>query len=147
MTFGRWAKSDKTTLLASIPLFSACSRRELAEVADISVEEQLDSGTVLTRQGQAGGLAFVVLDGEADVTVNGSHLGTLGPGDIAGELSLIDGRPRSAQVTARTPLRVLEVNADDFNRLIDRSPSFTKHLLVSLSRRIRDMDERWQARV
>lgn len=116
-------------------------------MANISVEAELDPGTVLTRQGQTGGLAFLVVDGEADVSVNDTGVGTLGPGDMAGELSLIDGRPRSAQVTARTPMRVLEINAEDFHRLIEASPSFTKNLLLSLSRRIRDMDERWQTRV
>ena len=71
-------------------------------------------------------------------------LGTLGPGDMAGELSLIDGRPRSANVAATTDVRVLQIASEDFESLLDHSPQFTKNLLRSLSHRIRDMDERWR---
>jgi CRP-like cAMP-binding protein len=145
VTVHRWAKSEKVGVLAKIPLFEACSRRDLAQVAEISVEAELPAGSVLTRQDHDGALAFVVLEGEVEVTRGDMVLGTLGAGDMAGELSLIDGRPRSANVAATTDVRVLQIAAEDFDALLDRSPQFTKNLLRSLSHRIRDMDERWRA--
>lgn len=131
-------------MLATLPLFEACTRRELDQIAEISVEARKPAGSVLTREAQAGGIAFVLLDGTAEVRRGENVLGTLGPGDMVGELSLIDGRPRSATVHALSDLHVLEINSDDFGELLDKAPHFTRNLLRSLSLRIRDMDERWR---
>jgi CRP-like cAMP-binding protein len=85
---------------------------------------------------------FVILDGQAEVEKDGTVLGRLGPGDVIGELSLIDGRPRSANVRAVTDLKVLELAQDDFKSLVDTSPQFVQSLLRALSLRIREMDSR-----
>src|SRR5487761_1513720 len=136
MTVGRFGNDDKVDVLATLPLFEACTRREMAQIAEISVEAEKPAGSVLTREGQAGGIAFVLLDGSAEVRRGDQVLGTLGTGDMVGELSLIDGRPRSASVRALSDLHVLEINADDFGALLDKAPHFTRNLLRSLSLRI-----------
>jgi CRP-like cAMP-binding protein len=100
------------------------------------------AGTILTRAGRDGGLMFVILDGQAEVEKDGTVLGRLGPGDVIGELSLIDGHPRSANVRAVTDLKVLELAQDDFKSLVDTSPQFVQSLLRALSLRIREMDSR-----
>ena len=153
MTIGKFGRSlgrslgrsEKVDVLSALPLFAASSRRELADVAEITVEAVHPPGTVLTREGQAGGLAFVVMEGTAEVVRDDRVLGTLAPGDMAGELSLIDGRPRSATVRTTSEVRVLEINGDDFAALLDRAPQFTRNLLRSLSLRLREMDDRWAA--
>ena len=144
MTDDRYGKSQKVDVLATLPLFEACTRREMDQIADISLEARKPAAAVLTREGQAGGIAFVILAGTAEVRRGEHFLGTLGPGDMVGELSLIDGRPRSATVTAVSDLHVLEINSDDFGALLDKAPHFTRNLLRSLSLRIRHMDERWR---
>lgn len=144
MTVGRFARNDKVEVFAALPLFAECSRKELAQIADIAVEADMDPGSVLTREGQAGGLAFVIVAGTAEVRRGDTVLGTVGPGEMVGELALIDGRPRSASVRAIDQLRVLQINADDFAQLLDKAPQFTRNLLRSLSMRIRRMDERWR---
>jgi CPA1 family monovalent cation:H+ antiporter len=99
-------------------------------------------GSILTRAGRDGGLMFVIIEGFAEVEKDGTVLGRLGPGDVIGELSLIDGQPRSANVRAVTELKVLELAQDDFRSLIDSSPKFVQSLMKALSLRIRDMDSR-----
>ena len=138
----RFLKRDKIDVLARLPLFENLSKRDLGQIAAKTVEMERPSGTMLTRSGRDGGLMFVILDGEAEVEKDGVVLGRLGPGDVIGELSLIDGQPRSANVRAITDMNVLELAHDDFQSLVDSSPKFVQSLLRALSLRIRDMDSR-----
>jgi len=135
-----WGRSRRIEILKEIPLFSTCSRRELADVASLTAQVIVDGGTVLTREGQRGGLAYVIVDGMADVARHDQHLATLGPGDVVGELSLIDGQPRSATVVARTDLQVLEIDSRDLKALLDRAPHVMRKLLESLALRVRQAD-------
>jgi CRP-like cAMP-binding protein len=87
----------------------------------------------------------VIIDGQAEVLSGTSGrkekvIGKLGPGDVVGELSLIDGQGRSASVRAVTPVQLLEITSDDFRSLVDSSPKFVRNLLRALSLRVRQMD-------
>jgi len=135
-----WGRARKVELLSSMDMFSACSRRELGQVAAVAVQGELQEGAVLTRQGQKGGLAYVIGQGKAEVVRDGQRLASLGPGDVVGELSLIDGEPRSATVRALTPLQVLEINSDDLRRLLRKAPGVRRKLLEALSERLRQAD-------
>jgi len=136
----RWGHGRKVELLEGISLFSACTKRELGQVASLMVPAELPAGTVLTRQGAAGGLAFVIASGQAEVTRSGKRLAVLGPGDVVGELSLIDGEPRSATVTALTDLEVLEIDGRDLDKLLRKVPSVMRKLLESMAGRLREVD-------
>ncbi len=135
-----WGRARKVELLVAIPLFSTLSQRELGQVATVTVPSQLPAGAVLTRQGQKGGLAYVIADGRAEVVRGNRRLATLGRGDVVGELSLIDGEPRSATVKAITPLEVLEISAGDLNRLLRKAPGVRRKFLEALSERVRQAD-------
>ena len=135
-----WGRARKTELLAGIPLFTSCNDRELGQVAALTVPAEFPAGAVLTRQGQAGGIAFVIASGRAEVVRGGRRLARLGPGDVVGELSLIDGEPRSATVKAVDDLEVLEISAKDLERLLRKAPSVRRKLLEALSERLRDAD-------
>jgi CRP-like cAMP-binding protein len=142
---GRLRKSEKIAIVEDLPLFETCTRKELGEVAAIMVEAERRAGTLLTREGREGGLMFVIVEGRAEILAGGTDrkakvIGTLGPGDVVGELSLIDGKVRSASVRAVTDVRVLELAADDFERLFTRSPKFVRNLLRALSLRVRQME-------
>jgi CRP-like cAMP-binding protein len=141
----RILKRDKVELLSRLPLFETCSQRDLGHIAAISVEARRPAGTVLTREGQTGGLMFVIIEGRVEVTRDSQRLGELGPGETVGELSLIDGQVRSASVRTLTDVHVLEIASDEFQQLIKRQPKVVHNLLRGLSQRIRDMDERWPA--
>lgn len=145
----RLRKTDKVELLGRLPLFEAASKKELADIAGIMVESERPEGAVLTRQGRDGGLMFLIVEGTADVLSGGDAgrpetgkvIGQLGPGDVVGELSLIDGKVRSASVVATSPVQLLEMARDDFQKLVHSSPKFVKALLQSLSLRVRVIDD------
>jgi CRP-like cAMP-binding protein len=93
----------------------------------------------------AGGRNENALEGYARPPLGDQRIGTVGPGDVVGELSLIDGYPRSASVRALTEVHLLQIAADDFRTLLNSSPGFVRNLLGALAKRIREMDERWPA--
>lgn len=143
----RLRKEEKVELLGRLPLFENCSRKDLAGIASIMVEARRPAGAYLTREGQDGGLMFVIAEGEAEVLAGGDGepcaprvIGRLGAGDVVGELSLIDGHVRSASVRAVSDVTVLEIVSDDFKELVHRSPSFVMSLLKALSLRVREME-------
>jgi CRP-like cAMP-binding protein len=125
-----------------MPLFSTCSKRQLAQVAALTVAADLTKGTVMTHQGAVGGLAYVIVTGQAEVTRDGKQIARLGPGDVVGELSLIDGKPRSATVTATTDLEVLELDGEDLRTLMKKAPPVVRKLLEALAQRVREVDAR-----
>jgi len=123
-----------------MPLFSTLSRRQLVHVSAVTAREELPAGTILTREGASGGIAYVIATGRAEVVRSGRRIALLGPGDVVGELSLIDGRPRSATVRAATELEVLEIDTRDLTRLLHATPALRRKLLEVLAGRIRQVD-------
>ena len=96
----------------------------------------------MTRQGAVGGLAYLIATGQAEVTRDGKRIAQLGPGDVVGELSLIDGGRRSATVTATTDLEVLELDREDLFALMKKAPPVVRKLLEALAQRVREVDIR-----
>lgn len=124
--------------LAAIRLFSSCSDKDLQKIAKASDEIQVESGRQLTVQGQFGHEAFVVVEGTADVIIDGEVVNTLGPGDEFGELALLDGAPRAATVTATSPMTVLVIDQRAFLALLDEVPGLARKVMVNLAGMVRD---------
>lgn len=133
-------KNEKTAQIEKLAIFQDCSKREMALVADLLVEQEVEAGGVLTREGQDGGTAYIIVEGEADVIRQEHILATLGPNDIVGELSLLDQQPRTATVKAVTHLKVLTFTHEDFAKLISSVPELSQGLLSVLAKRVRDLD-------
>jgi CRP/FNR family transcriptional regulator, cyclic AMP receptor protein len=129
-------KNAKIELLRSVPLFSQCTRKELAAVAAVADEVDLREGRELTRQGAPGREFFVLVEGEAEVRRNGRKVRTLAGGDFFGEIALVTKRPRTATVVATTPVRVLVVTDRSFRRMIEESPSMQSKVLQALAERL-----------
>jgi CRP/FNR family cyclic AMP-dependent transcriptional regulator len=123
-------------MIKRAPLFAACSKRELEQIARIADEIDLREGKEMTRQGSRGREFFVLLEGEADVTRDGKTINRLGPGDFFGEIALISDSPRTATVTATTPVRTLVVTATSFKHLLDDQPEIQRKILVQLAERL-----------
>jgi CRP-like cAMP-binding protein len=126
--------------LASVPLFAACSRKELQAIARASDELSVPEGKVLAEQGAVGRQCFVILEGTASVERNGRKIATLGPGAYTGELSLLDNGPRTATVTAETPMTVLVLGPREFTSVLEQVPAMTHKLLAALASRVRELD-------
>ena len=92
---------------------------------------------MLARAGDAGEEFFVILDGHARVEVSPRKRSRLGPGQYFGEMSLLDGGPRSASVVAETPLRLLVIKRRNFSTLLREAPELAQNLMTTLSRRVR----------
>jgi CRP-like cAMP-binding protein len=127
--------------LGSVPLFSACSKKELQAIARASVEVDIPDGRTFVEQGETGREAFIIIDGKADVARNGRKIATLGTGDCVGELALLDRGPRTASVTAKGPLKLLVLGPREFSGLLDEVPTLTHKLLSALATRVRELDK------
>jgi CRP-like cAMP-binding protein len=129
-------RDAKVTWLAKVPLFSECSKRELAAVAELVREVNLPEGHTLIREGGQAFSFFVLLEGTAEVRRNNRRVATLGAGDFLGEMALILRRPRTATVTLTSPARLLAVSAHNFRPLLTRSPELQFKLLEALADRL-----------
>ncbi len=123
---------------ARVPLFAGLSRRKLADVAKRARTFTHKAGSEIASQGR-NGLAFhVVADGEALVQVGGVARRTLYPGDYFGEISMIDGQPRSATVVAGDEgLVTYALNRTEFRSIVDADPEVARAIMVALCARIR----------
>jgi CRP-like cAMP-binding protein len=131
-------KNAKIELLKRVPLFSACSKRELGEIAMLADELDLPKARNLTKEGTAGWEFIVLIQGEADVVRKGRVVNELGPGDFIGEIAHVSGKPRTATVRTRGPARILVVTASGFRALMHDVPSIQDKVLAALAARIAD---------
>ena len=116
--------------LQRVPLFEELDRRQLRKLAGLFRERTVNPGTRIVAEGQMSGVGFFVVgDGEAAVSVNGDEVATLGPGDHFGELALVSESERTATVTAKTELRLLEIAFWDFRDFAHANPDVTWKLL------------------
>jgi CRP-like cAMP-binding protein len=126
--------------LAEVPLFSACSRKDLQNIARRVEHVDAPAGKELVREGSAGAEFFVILDGTAEVSRRGRRVATLGPGSFFGDLALLDRAPRNATVTAVTPMKLAVLGQREFASMIDELPGFAQKLLTGLAHRLREND-------
>ena len=134
------SQDDKIDRLEKVPIFAGCSRRQLRAVAKIAGVFDAPPGMVLTRAGEPGNQFFLIVDGTTRVEVSPKKQTRLGAGDYFGEMSLLDGEPRSATVIAETPLRLLMISRRHFATLLNEVPGLTQNILATLSRRVRQAE-------
>jgi len=137
----RPTQDDKIARLEEVPLLEECSRKQLKAVAKIAEVVEVPAETVLARQGDTGHEFYLIMDGSARVELPARRRTRLKPGDYFGEMSLLDGEPRSATVVADTPMRLLVIKRRDFSTLLREAPELTQSILVTLSRRLRQAEQ------
>lgn len=126
-----------TDLLAQVPLFSELSRAELARIAAVAKPVKYPDGATVVEEGSLGGRFFVIQSGSAKVQTGGRTRVTLGPGSYFGELSVLDGQPRSASVVASSALETWSIAEFNFRALVKQHPALAVKLLSVLSARLR----------
>jgi CRP/FNR family cyclic AMP-dependent transcriptional regulator len=134
------AKKDVLGMLGSVPLFEGLSRKELTSVYEAGKEVSFEAGRNIVEEGATGVGFHLILEGEARVVVGDEEQAVLRAGDYFGEMSLLDGGPRSATVVASSPVHTLTLASWAFVPLVDRNPSIARKLLVELSRRLRNLE-------
>jgi CRP-like cAMP-binding protein len=132
----RLHKDAKIDLLKNVPLFAGCSKTELQRIASLADELDLGDGATLIREGERGREFIVIAEGTVKVTRNGKELRELGAGEFIGEIALVADVPRTATVTATSPVRLLVVTDRAFRGLLEQMPSIAKKVLQSLGERL-----------
>ncbi len=130
----------RVELLREVPLFTACTDDELARIGALAQPRHADAGEELCRQGDPGSEFFVLVDGTADVTVDGDKVAVFTAGSFFGEMALIDGGERTATVTATAPSELLVLDRHDFNEMLSTAmPHIVPKLVETMGQRIREL--------
>ena len=132
----RLHRDAKSELVASVPLFSRCSKHDLMAIAEIADEVDIPEGKVLAQEGELGRDFYILIDGTVDVTRGGDLVVTRGPGDYIGEIALLESSPRTATMTTTSSVRALVVSGRDFWSLLDAAPGLQRKLLETLAERL-----------
>jgi CRP-like cAMP-binding protein len=141
MTLTRDRKAD---LLSAARLFDGVDAEGMDRIAEVAVEVEFPAEHVIARQGDIGTGFFVVVSGAVRVVRDGDVIARLGPGDFFGELSVLDGLPRLAQVIADGPTTCLALATWDFESVLLKEPRVTLAILRGVARRLRDLTEAQQ---
>ena len=126
--------------LRTVPLFARLNDRELQTIDRLVDEIEVAQGEVLIDQGATGAQqSFVIVSGTASVEVDGSAVATLGPGELFGEMAMLDNKPRSATVVALTPMKLLVIGPAQFQTFISQ-PGMALAVLKSVVGRLREAE-------
>jgi CRP/FNR family transcriptional regulator, cyclic AMP receptor protein len=129
-------RNAKIDLIKRAPLFAHCTKKEIEQVAHLADEIDLREGKDLTVEGEPGREFFVLIEGTADVRRKGRKVNEMKDGDFFGEIALISGAPRTATVTATSPVRALVITDRDFRMLLKKSPAMQLRVLEALAERL-----------
>jgi CRP/FNR family transcriptional regulator, cyclic AMP receptor protein len=131
-----FSQDTKVQALKAAPLFEGLSRKELVQLARVSDDLEVEPGRVLCKEGETGREFFVIVDGKVKVTRKGRSVATRRSGDFVGEIALLEEMPRTATVTAETPVRLFVLTRKDFRHLLDENPGVERKVLRALARRL-----------
>lgn len=104
--------------------------------------EEYSAGKTIFEEGQPGKVMYVVLEGKVEIRKHGQPISELGPGDLVGEMALIDSQPRSASAVALIQCRLAPVDEKRFLFMVQQSPFFAVHVMRELVHKLRFMTER-----
>jgi CRP-like cAMP-binding protein len=134
-------RDRKTELLSAARLFDGVDADGMARIAAVAVQVDFPADHVIARQGEIGTGFFVVVSGGARVVRDGETIAVIGQGDFFGELSVLDGQPRIAQVIANGPTSCLALASWDFEAILLAEPKVTLAILRGMASRLRDVSE------
>jgi CRP/FNR family transcriptional regulator, cyclic AMP receptor protein len=127
-------------LLAQVPLFEGLSRRHLKQIAERADEISFREKETIVEAGQQGGTFFIIVEGEVRVVRGDRTIARAGPGEFFGEISLLDGGPRTASVIADTPVVAIRLFKASFDRVVREEPRVAGKILAVVARRLREAE-------
>lgn len=137
----RGLRSVRIQQIREVQLFRGCNDKQLKRIAGLTTPCSVSPGAVLCNEGAVGRETFIIVSGQAQVTIDGYPFATLQSGDIAGEMAVLDGARRTATVIAQTAMTVLVLNPQELATVLDEFPQVAKGFLTTLSRRLRQADQ------
>jgi len=137
---------ERRRLLSHVSLFSLLDEADLDELLKLTTTRRLGEGEILFRKGDPGRQLYGVLEGRLKIYSSGADgrevvFGLSDPGDVTGEIALLDSEPRSATVVALEPTELLMLDRRDFLPFLQRHPSVAIRLAEILAERLRRLSE------
>jgi CRP-like cAMP-binding protein len=129
------------TTLSALPMFQHCTRKQIDRIVAITDQVELPADHVMCHEGAPGRECFIIVTGQADVTLDGAHLATITAGETVGEMALLDGGRRSATVTTTAPTVALVIEGQRFEALVHSMPAVSQAVVRALSGRLREQDD------
>jgi len=130
-------KTDPTESLRRVPLFAGMDKKELDLVARLLKEQPYSAGTIIVKSGSGGHGLYIIKEGRVTVVREGQAVATLGPGQFFGEISVLDGGPRTADVRADTDTVCLTLISWEVKPLLMEAPTITYKMLLEMVKRLR----------
>jgi CRP-like cAMP-binding protein len=134
-----FSQDTKVDALKRAPLFREFSKKELSALAQNSEDLDVQPGKVLCKEGETAHEFFVIVDGEVEISKDGRAIARRGAGDFFGEIALIERVPRTATVTAATPLRFFVLTGPAFAGVMDEHPDVERKVLRALAMRVAEL--------
>jgi CRP/FNR family transcriptional regulator, cyclic AMP receptor protein len=130
-------KTDPTESLRRVPLFSGLDRKELELLGKLIKQQQYDAGATIVKTGADGLGLYIIKEGKVAVIRDGQRVASLGPGQFFGEISVLDGGPRTADVRAESATVCLTLISWEVKPLLMENPSITYKMLLEMVKRLR----------
>jgi CRP-like cAMP-binding protein len=136
---------ERVLILQEIPIFANLTPEDLERIALIAREQWHPAGDVISRQGEEADEMFVIVSGQVQIVTESDGrsqiLAERGPGEIIGEMAIIDPAPRSAGMVAKSETRLLSIEGEAFTVILRERPEVSLAVMQSISRRLREMME------
>lgn len=123
-------------------MFASLAKSDLRELAGLCFEASYETDEVILKQQEEAQLMVAIVTGRARVTRDGRAIATVGAGDVVGEMALVDGLRRSADVIATTPVEGIILHRTSFLKLLDNRPSIARKLLLAQTARLREANKK-----
>jgi CRP/FNR family transcriptional regulator, cyclic AMP receptor protein len=127
--------------LQKVPLFRGLSKKQLREISSLATRLNEPAGAVLTKEGKVGHEFIIVIEGEIEIRKGDQLVATRGPGEYVGEISLLDQRPRTASVIAKTPVVIEVIGQREFRTLLAEAPELSSDIMATMAQRLAELDE------
>jgi CRP-like cAMP-binding protein len=131
-------KTDPTETLRQVPLFSSLDKKELAMLAKLVKEQTYQPGTTIVKAGAGGHGLYIIKEGEVSIIQDGRTVASMGPGQFFGEISVLDGGPRTADVRAESPTTCLALISWEVKPLLMENAGITYKMLLEMVKRLRN---------
>ncbi|HEY3249441.1 MAG TPA: cyclic nucleotide-binding domain-containing protein [bacterium] len=132
--------NTKVALMRKVPLFDGLTDQQLTQIGRLADDVEVPVGKRLATTGETGRQMFIIVSGRAAVKTPRGRTIRLGAGDFFGEMSLLDGAPRSATVTAETEMQLLVLAQREFWELLAEAPAISRKIMSTLSKRLREVN-------
>ncbi len=131
----------KLEALKNTAIFSSCSKKQLTEIGKVTDRVRVPAGRTLVKEGSVPTQMTILISGKAEVESGGQKLAALGPGDVVGELALVDNESASATVTVTDDAEVWLVATSGFKPVWEKNPDISTALLQAVVGRLRATNE------